>query len=176
MPRHCQCIGHRNCRGRACNLGRAHARAGSRCAVASSFLARPSGTQHMGGTNLRRTSRCPNQWIEPGSGPGLLRRIASLNPSLLPGDWGAGLPRRAGLFTIDQWRQALIAARHRRTEPEAAERAVLPILELLARGTSRAEEAGKLLLRSRHARLVARSFAKRAASCDRSVSTRSANS
>lgn len=78
----------------------------------------------------------------------LLRRIASLNPVLIPGDWGAGLPRRAGLFTVDQWRQALIAARPRRTEPEAAERALLPILELLARGTSRAEEAGKLLLRA----------------------------
>ena len=77
----------------------------------------------------------------------LLRRIASLNPSLLAGDWGAGLPRRAGLFTVDQWRLALIAARPRRSDPEAAERALLPVLELLARGSSRAEEAGKLLLR-----------------------------
>jgi hypothetical protein len=78
----------------------------------------------------------------------LLRRIASLSPSLLPGDWGAGLPRRAGLFTVDQWRLALMAARPRRSDPAAAERALLPILELLALGSSQAEEAGKVLLRA----------------------------
>lgn len=79
-----------------------------------------------------------------------VRRLLGRSPSptsvSLPSDWAAGLPRRAGLFTVEQWRQALVAARARRQEPETAERVLLPILELLAHGTSRANEAGPLLL------------------------------
>lgn len=76
----------------------------------------------------------------------LLRRAASPAAELLPSDWAAGLPRRAGLFTVGQWRQALAAARVKRKEPEAAQRVLLPILDLVAQGTSRADEAGRLLL------------------------------
>lgn len=76
----------------------------------------------------------------------LLRRAASPAAELLPSDWAAGLPRRAGLFTVEQWRQALAAARAKRQEPEAAERVLLPILDLVSQGTSRADEAGRLLL------------------------------
>lgn len=74
----------------------------------------------------------------------LLRRPSS--GVSLPSDWSAGLPRRAGLFTVEQWRQALVAARARRQEPEVAERMLLPVLELLAHGTQRADEAGRLML------------------------------
>jgi hypothetical protein len=76
----------------------------------------------------------------------LLRRTASPISDSLPSDWATGLPRRAGLFTVEQWRQALVAARASRREPETAERVLLPILDLLARGTSRADEAGRLAL------------------------------
>jgi hypothetical protein len=76
----------------------------------------------------------------------LLRLAASPAAQLLPSDWAAGLPRRAGLFAVEQWRQALAAARAKRKEPEAAERVLLPILDLLAQGTSRADEAGRLAL------------------------------
>lgn len=76
----------------------------------------------------------------------LLHRAASPAAELLPSDWAAGLRRRAGLFTVGQWRQALAAARAKWKKPEAAERALLPILELVAQGTSRADEAGRLLL------------------------------
>lgn len=76
----------------------------------------------------------------------LLRRSSSRASDSLPSDWSAGLPRRAGLFTVEQWRQSLAAARARRQEPEAAERVLLPILDLLAHGTPRADEAGRLLL------------------------------
>jgi hypothetical protein len=76
----------------------------------------------------------------------LLRRSSSPTSDVLPSDWAAGLPRRAGLFTVEQWRQALVAARARRQEPDAAERTLLPILTLLTHGTSQADEAGRLLL------------------------------
>jgi hypothetical protein len=76
----------------------------------------------------------------------LLRRAASPAAELLPSDWAAGLPRRAGLFTVEQWRQALAAARAKRKESEAAERVLLPILDLVSQGTSRADDAGRLLL------------------------------
>jgi PD-(D/E)XK nuclease superfamily len=75
----------------------------------------------------------------------LLRYTHPIGGSLAS-DWAAGLPRRAGLFSVTQWRQALVSTRSRRREPERAERVLLPILELLAGGTVRAAEAGPLLL------------------------------
>jgi hypothetical protein len=75
----------------------------------------------------------------------LLRYARSITESL-PSDWAAGLPRRAGLFSVTQWRQALISTRSRRREPDRTERVLLPILELLAGGTVRAVEAGPMLL------------------------------
>jgi hypothetical protein len=64
----------------------------------------------------------------------------------LPDDWSAGLPPQAGLFTVDQWRRALRAARDRRSDPDAAERLLIPMLELLARGLPCAEQAGTTFL------------------------------
>jgi len=64
----------------------------------------------------------------------------------LPKDWFAGIPRGAGLRTLEQWREALIAARSHRADDMAAEGALLPILELLARGPEAGQEAGRLLL------------------------------
>jgi PD-(D/E)XK nuclease superfamily len=75
----------------------------------------------------------------------LLRYVYPITGSL-PSDWAAGLPRRAGLFSVEQWRQALVSTRSRRKEPTQTERVLLPILELLAGGTVRAAEAGPLLL------------------------------
>jgi hypothetical protein len=75
-----------------------------------------------------------------------LLRYAHPMTESLPADWAAGLPRRAGLFSVTQWRQALVSTRPRRREPDRTERVLLPILELLARGTARAAEAGRLLL------------------------------
>lgn len=76
----------------------------------------------------------------------LLRGVSPRVSKLLPPDWAAGLPRRAGLFTIQQWRLALAASRDKRGEPEAAERVLLPLLELLAHGPTRAAEAGRSVL------------------------------
>jgi len=64
----------------------------------------------------------------------------------LPKDWFAGIPRGAGLKTLEQWREALIAARSHRADDMAAEDAMLPIIELLARGPEAGQEAGRLLL------------------------------
>jgi hypothetical protein len=64
----------------------------------------------------------------------------------LPKDWFAGLRRRAGLKTIDQWREALAVARPERKSGDVAEHILLPLLELLARGPDAAHEAGQLLL------------------------------
>jgi hypothetical protein len=75
-----------------------------------------------------------------------LLRYAHPITELLPSDWAAGLPRRAGLFSVEQWRQALVSTRPRQKEPERTERVLLPILELLAGGTVRAAEAGRLVL------------------------------
>jgi hypothetical protein len=75
-----------------------------------------------------------------------LLRYAHPMTESLPSDWAAGLPRRAGLFSVTQWRQALVSIRPRRREPIRTERVLLPILELLAGGTTRAAEAGRLLL------------------------------
>jgi hypothetical protein len=76
-----------------------------------------------------------------------LMRHCSPGPSfLLPEDWAAGLPPQAGLFTVEQWRRALHSARDRRSDPDAAEQSLMPLLELLAQGLSAAEQAGKIFL------------------------------
>lgn len=79
---------------------------------------------------------------------GVRRLLRYVHPMIksLPLDWAAGIPRRAGLFALAQWRQALVSTRARRREPDRTERVLLPILELLAGGTVRATEAGRLLL------------------------------
>ncbi len=77
----------------------------------------------------------------------LIRRLPPLPfVNTLPEDWFAGIPRGAGLKTLEQWREALIAARSHRAEEAAAEIALLPILELLARGPAAGQDAGRLLL------------------------------
>lgn len=77
----------------------------------------------------------------------LIRRLpARPFASLLPPDWFAAIPRSAGLRSLDQWRAVLAAARPRRADGELAERILLPILELLARGAEVAGEAGVRLL------------------------------
>ncbi|WP_413993325.1 PD-(D/E)XK nuclease family protein [Labrys okinawensis] len=77
----------------------------------------------------------------------LIRRLpARPFASSLPEDWFAGIPRSAALRTLDQWREALTAARPRRAAAELAEQTLLPILELLARGPDAGGEAGTRLL------------------------------
>jgi len=71
----------------------------------------------------------------------LIRRIPrSAFRERLPQAWAADLPRSAGLFTVDQWRRALSASGARQ-----ASEILLPVLEILGRGTEAAEEAGALL-------------------------------
>ncbi|MDI2073890.1 hypothetical protein ABIF68_003673 [Bradyrhizobium japonicum] len=76
----------------------------------------------------------------------LLMHSSSSAADALPDDWATGLPRKAGLFTVDQWRRALRSARDRRSDADAAERALVPMLELLAAGFENAEQAGKTFL------------------------------
>jgi RecB family exonuclease len=77
----------------------------------------------------------------------LIRRLpARPFAGSLPEDWFAGIPRVAGLRTLDQWREALVTARRRRGTAEIAEQILLPILELLARGSDAGNEAGTRLL------------------------------
>jgi hypothetical protein len=77
-----------------------------------------------------------------------LMRHSSLGATIsLPEDWAEGLPPQAGLFTIDQWRRALRSAREKRSEADAAENSLMPLLELLAQGLAGAEQAGKTFLR-----------------------------
>ncbi|MGY4473993.1 PD-(D/E)XK nuclease family protein [Bradyrhizobium sp. USDA 3364] len=64
----------------------------------------------------------------------------------LPDDWFAGILRSAGLKTLEQWREALIAARPHRADDILAETILFPILELLARGPEASRDAGSLLL------------------------------
>lgn len=77
----------------------------------------------------------------------LFRRLPS-QPFLghLPEDWFTSIPRRASLNTIDQWREALAAARPHRQAGELAENLLLPLLELLASGPEAGCEAGLKLL------------------------------
>ncbi|URK86337.1 PD-(D/E)XK nuclease family protein (plasmid) [Rhizobium sp. RCAM05350] len=77
----------------------------------------------------------------------LIRRLpARPFASSIPDDWFAGIPRGAALRTLDQWREAMTAARPRRAAAELAEQILLPIIELLARGPDAGSEAGTRLL------------------------------
>jgi RecB family exonuclease len=77
----------------------------------------------------------------------LFRRLPS-RPFVgtLPEDWFAAIPRSAGLRTLEQWRQALVATRPQRVAGALTENILLPIVELLARGPDAGHEAGRLLL------------------------------
>lgn len=76
----------------------------------------------------------------------LMRRLPN-RPFLdmLPDDWFAAIPRSAGLRAFDHWQQALSAARIHRAAGDAAERILLPILELLAQGPVAGREVGRRL-------------------------------
>jgi hypothetical protein len=76
----------------------------------------------------------------------LLIHSSSTAVGALPDDWAAGLPQQAGLFTVDHWRRALQSARGRRSDPDAAEGKLIPMLELLAGGIANAEQAGNTFL------------------------------
>ncbi len=77
----------------------------------------------------------------------LIRRLpARPFANSIPEDWFAGIPRGAALRTLDQWREAMTAARPRRAAAELAEQILLPILELLAGGPDAGSEAGRQLL------------------------------
>jgi RecB family exonuclease len=76
----------------------------------------------------------------------LLRHANSPAAQALPADWAAGIPQSAGLFTLNEWRQAFVAARDNRKNADLAETVLLPILEQLSRGTPRARDVGELLL------------------------------
>ncbi|MBY5747361.1 PD-(D/E)XK nuclease family protein [Rhizobium leguminosarum] len=65
----------------------------------------------------------------------------------IPPDWAKGLRRSAALSTPQHWRHALKQARAERADGDAAEKALLPVIELLARGLLEADRAGRLLLR-----------------------------
>ena len=73
------------------------------------------------------------------------RLILRLPPSKFrdrfPGEWWKALPRGAGLFTVDHWKQVLA-----RPEAAAAAAPLLELVALVARGTDAAAEAGTLLL------------------------------
>lgn len=80
------------------------------------------------------------------------RLIRRLPPSRLrdrfPEQWWKALPAEAGLFTVDHWKQALA-----KPEASAVAEPLLELVELVARGTETAEEAGNLLL-TRQSRLL----------------------
>jgi hypothetical protein len=65
----------------------------------------------------------------------------------LPGDWAKGLRRSAALTSPALWRHALEQTRGERADSDLAERALLPILEDLARGIPSAELVGGRLLK-----------------------------
>lgn len=72
----------------------------------------------------------------------LIRRLpASEFRSRLPEGWWQVLPAEAGLFSVDQWGQVLA-----RPEAAAAAAPLLDLVNLVARGTEAAAEAGPLLL------------------------------
>ena len=75
-----------------------------------------------------------------------LMRHSSGTTFSLPDDWAKGLPPQAGLFTVDQWRRALRSARENRSDADAVENSLMPLLELLAQGFGGAEAAGRTLL------------------------------
>ncbi|MBX4938030.1 PD-(D/E)XK nuclease family protein [Rhizobium binae] len=65
----------------------------------------------------------------------------------IPLDWAKGLRRSAALSTAQHWRHALMQARAERADGDAAEKSLLPVIEVLASGLLAAERAGRLLLR-----------------------------
>lgn len=67
----------------------------------------------------------------------------------LPTDWRSGLPARAGLFDLQQWRTAIGRTRSADGGASQTELVLLPMLELLSRGIGAAEEAGRRLLGGR---------------------------
>lgn len=72
----------------------------------------------------------------------LIRRLpTSAFRDRLPEDWWRMLPAEAGLFSVDHWRQVLS-----RPEAVAAAPPLLELVNLVARGTEAAAEAGPLLL------------------------------
>ena len=79
------------------------------------------------------------------SQPRIRRLIRRLSPSKFldrfPGEWCKVLPAEAGLFTVDHWKQVLA-----KPEDSTAAAPLLELVELVARGTGAAEEAGALLL------------------------------
>ena len=75
----------------------------------------------------------------------LINRLPSDVRDTIPSDWSTGLPRRAGLFTVEHWSRALAATKDKRASSDAAETALIPMLSLLANGVQAAEAAGVLL-------------------------------
>ncbi len=75
----------------------------------------------------------------------LINRLPSDVRDTIPSDWSRGLPRRAGLFTVEHWLRALVATKDKRASGDAAETALIPVLSLLANGVQAAEAAGDLL-------------------------------
>jgi hypothetical protein len=75
----------------------------------------------------------------------LINRLPSDVRDTIPSDWSTGLPRRAGLFTVEHWLRALVATKDKRASGDAAETALIPVLSLLANGVQAAEAAGVLL-------------------------------
>jgi hypothetical protein len=75
----------------------------------------------------------------------LINRLPSDVRGTIPSDWSTGLPRRAGLFTVEHWLRALRATKNKRASGDAAETALIPVLSLLANGAQAAEAAGVLL-------------------------------
>jgi hypothetical protein len=78
----------------------------------------------------------------------LLDRRTGLGAALqdLPPTWSSGLRRDAALFDVDQWQRALADATVRRTDGVNPRPVLMPLLELLARGTGHAPEAGEAVL------------------------------
>jgi hypothetical protein len=78
----------------------------------------------------------------------LLDRRAGLGAAMkdLPPTWSSGLRRDAALFDVEQWQRALADATARRTDGIDPRPVLIPLLELLARGTGHALEAGERVL------------------------------
>lgn len=85
----------------------------------------------------------------------LLRHRACLGGALgdLPAAWNQGIPRDASLLDVGHWRRVLEIAGRDHVDRAAAHAALMPVLELLACGTSRAKEIGETILRG-NARLL----------------------
>lgn len=62
--------------------------------------------------------------------------------------WAFGLKREAALFEVDQWRQALDRAAASRGDTADSGAILMTVIEILAKGTAVAAEAGELFLRT----------------------------